>query len=52
MDTLNRLFDDFWAVRNRIVHGAQIDLSRNTELSLLDLGVELLRLIQISPRGN
>ena len=37
VDTLNRLFDSFWAVRNRIVHGAQIDLSRNTELSLLDV---------------
>ena len=44
-------FRDFWAVRNKVAHGMQFDVSEQSVLSLISLGSELLRALS-AERSN
>jgi len=41
------LFRDFWSVRNAVVHGHHFELSEGKLYELIELGMRLLRLLQV-----
>jgi ribosome-associated translation inhibitor RaiA len=40
-------FRDFWAVRNRVVHGEAFEVEDSVIFSLISLGIEILKLLSI-----
>jgi hypothetical protein len=44
-DEFRAAFRDFWAIRNRIAHGAAYDIEDDDVLNLISLGTQLLKLL-------
>lgn len=42
------LFQDFWAIRNRVVHGRHFEVSEGRLYELVELGFRILRLLAIT----
>lgn len=38
---------DFWGTRNRVVHGAAFDVQESTILSLISIGLDILRILTV-----
>jgi len=45
---LVRLFRDFWAVRNTVVHGHHFEISEGKLYELIELGLRILRILKVS----
>jgi len=45
---LVRLFRDFWAVRNTVVHGHHFEISEGKLYELIELGFRILRILKVS----
>lgn len=44
------VFKDFWYIRNKVAHGQAHDIERETILSLISVGTDILRLISIEKK--
>ena len=46
------IFQDFWTIRNQVVHGHHFELSTGKLYELVELGVRILRLLSMTKLGS